>query len=390
MFASLHLTLACNLRCTYCYAGSKVNKSMTPEIAIKSTDFLIANSDEFLNITFFGGEPTLRFNLIKLVVERCYELRGAKPINFGMVTNGTLLTEEMIDYFKKHDVLYTLSFDGDRFSQDKGRPTTNGGSSFDLVINNIPKILNANPYVRVNVVVTPQTTCNLLKSIKFLRGLGLRYLDIQPDYGAPWDRKGLNTLRKQYLALADYYMDCHRKGIKIHINLFDDKIGASAVRPLRKFDRGSPCKAADSSISIAPSGKIYPCVQYVKDDDPKDWEWSIGDISSGIDPQKRARYLSCSKIPMNEECKGCAFLDRCSRWCSCANWQATGNPGTPSPFMCEHERMLIPIADRIGSTLWRERNRLFIDKHYNRAYPLISYMEEMLTKSNASFVETKH
>ena len=39
--------------------------------------------------------------------------------------------------------------------------------------------------------------------------------------------------------------------------------------------------------------------------------------------------------------------------------------------------MLIPIADRIGETLYRERNPLFLNKHYNPAYPMFSLLEDM-------------
>ena len=45
--------------------------------------------------------------------------------------------------------------------------------------------------------------------------------------------------------------------------------------------------------------------------------------------------------------------------------------------------MLIPIADRVGETLFRERNPLFLHKHYNAAYPVLSYLEDRLTADDA-------
>lgn len=55
-----------------------------------------------------------------------------------------------------------------------------------------------------------------------------------------------------------------------------------------------------------------------------------------------------------------------------------------SPVLCRHEQMLVPIADRIGATLYQERNLLFLNKHYNPAFPLQSALEEQHLPREAS------
>ena len=37
---------------------------------------------------------------------------------------------------------------------------------------------------------------------------------------------------------------------------------------------------------------------------------------------------------------------------------------TPAPALCEHEQVAVPIADRVGNALWRERNPVFLQKLY--------------------------
>ena len=49
------------------------------------------------------------------------------------------------------------------------------------------------------------------------------------------------------------------------------------------------------------------------------------------------------------------------------------------PFFCEHERFLIPFADSLAETLYRERNALFLQRHYNPAYPVASILEDLTT-----------
>lgn len=372
MNAALHLTLGCNLRCTYCFAGTKVNQSMTPEVALQAIRFLGEQArGRVLRVTFFGGEPLLQFDLIRLVVEQ-----GRADVRFHMITNGTLLSEERIEFFRRHGVSYTLSLDGAQAAQDLERRTAGGRGSFALVMARVPKILEADPYVKVNMVVTPRNASHLAEGVRFLHGTGFRYLDIGPDFGADWDAKSFAVLRKQYRKVATYYVEAHRRGRKITITLLDDKIRAHALNDGRSHGTPSACDAGESMLSIAPSGRIYPCVQSVGDDGPADLEHSIGDVFGGIHPARRNAFRSRVEDPP-EECQGCAFFTRCHNYCACSNLRATGDPGKPSAFLCEHERMLIPIADRAAETLWRERNPLFIDRIYNRAHALLSYVEEL-------------
>ena len=47
-------------------------------------------------------------------------------------------------------------------------------------------------------------------------------------------------------------------------------------------------------------------------------------------------------------------------------------------MLCRHEQMPLPVADRVGETLYREQNALFLNKHYNPAYPVLSFLEDGL------------
>ena len=51
-----------------------------------------------------------------------------------------------------------------------------------------------------------------------------------------------------------------------------------------------------------------------------------------------------------------------------------------SPVLCRHEQVLMPIADHVGEVLYRKRDPLFLHKHYNSAYPLLSLLEDLHSK----------
>jgi uncharacterized protein len=376
MLAALHVTLACNLRCTYCYAGSKVEKAMTPDVARKSIDWIATSPDREHVVTLFGGDPLMRFDLCLEAIEHAKGAHSGARWVWRMVTNGTLVTDAILEKCREHDILFTLSLDGDAIAHDLERKTVDGRGSFDLVLRNVPRILEFNPYTKVNMVVTPKTASRLSRSVAYAHGLGFRYLDVSPDFGGAWTRQSFNELRDQIEECARYYVMCHRRGEKLHVNLFDDKIRTWALGQAKP--ECTSCDAGKTQFAIAPSGRIYPCVQFVKDDSAKDQAYAIGDIERGLDAARHKAFIEVGRRKKTE-CDGCSFLGRCHNWCVCANWQSTGDPGAPSGFLCEYEQMLIPIADRAGATLWEERNRLFIDKVYNEAYPLTSLLEDVMS-----------
>lgn len=57
-----------------------------------------------------------------------------------------------------------------------------------------------------------------------------------------------------------------------------------------------------------------------------------------------------------------------------------GSINEVSPVLCRYEQMLIPIADRIARKLYKRRDPVFLHKHYNAAYPVLSLLEDAYVK----------
>ncbi|MDP2892635.1 MAG: SPASM domain-containing protein, partial [Bacillota bacterium] len=91
-----------------------------------------------------------------------------------------------------------------------------------------------------------------------------------------------------------------------------------------------------------PDGTLYPCVQFVGD-----MNFAIGDVIYGIDEKKRA-FLFETNGTEKAECASCAIRDRCLHTCGCLNRQVTGRIDRVAPSLCAHERILLPIADKLS------------------------------------------
>jgi uncharacterized protein len=95
----LHVAHACNLSCSYCFAGQGKYQGqaalMSAEVGRKALDFLIAHSGSrrHLEVDFFGGEPLLNWGLVKELVGygRELEKKHGKVFRFTMTTSAWII-----------------------------------------------------------------------------------------------------------------------------------------------------------------------------------------------------------------------------------------------------------------------------------------------------------
>lgn len=134
----LNLTEQCNFRCTYCFVN-KNPKRMTEKTMEKTLNNLHALKKKYkytqINLNLAGGEPLLAIDMIKKIVEKIKKIeKKDKPFFvLKIVTNGSLLTEEIAEYFKKNRIKISISIDGMGNSNDETRKLANGTGTFKFI-----------------------------------------------------------------------------------------------------------------------------------------------------------------------------------------------------------------------------------------------------------------
>ncbi len=372
MHLTLHLTRACNLRCSYCYAPPQPHPGMTLETGRRVLQFGAKTTEGSCGIVFFGGEPLLHKDLIRdLVAEaRDMERRGEGSFHFKLTTNGLRLDEAFLQFALEEDILVAMSLDGVREAHDRYRRLPDGRPSFDLLLPKLRMLLRARPYASVLMVVNPDTAPRLAESVAFLLDEGCRYVIVSLNYAAAWQEADFEELARQYERLADLYIEWTRRGRKFYLSPFEVKISSHIQGEDVCKEH---CELGIRQISVDPQGFLFPCVQFTIAGPES--RWCIGDVVSGIDEARRNRLRDESQDE-KEPCRQCAIRRRCHNTCGCLNWQTTGSVAQVSPVLCRYEQMLIPLADRIGETLYREGNALFLSKHYNPAHAMLSLLED--------------
>jgi uncharacterized protein len=135
-FMTLNLAQVCNLRCRYCFADAGTydqTAMMNREVARASVDMLMRYSgeEEHCNILFFGGEPLLNMDTLSHIIEYAREQAKVygKSVHFSLITNGTLLTPQNVDYLVHQRVRVEISIDGPAKFHDRCRVFGDGRGS---------------------------------------------------------------------------------------------------------------------------------------------------------------------------------------------------------------------------------------------------------------------
>ena len=153
-----------------------------------------------------------------------------------------------------------------------------------------------------------------------------------------------------------------RRGDELYLNLFDDKWIAHTqgrrghLDPLRRRQLADLDRAVGQHLSVRAVGEGRGRQRAA----PR------RRLAGLRTPSTLAEIRAQAAAPKSP-CGDCSYNDgRCANECACEHYSATGRIDTPAPALCEHERVIVPIADRVGNALWREQNPVFLRKLYPR------------------------
>ena len=340
----LHVAHDCNLRCKYCFASTgdfgEGRKLLDADTGKKAIDFLLKHSKgrRNLELDFFGGEPLMAMDTVKKTVEyaRSIEEEHDKCFRFTITTNGVLLNDENIEYINREMSNAVLSIDGRKEVNDDLRPTVNGKGSYDVIVPKFQKLIEGRGtkdyYLRGTFTRFHQ---DFAEDVKALASIG-RNISVEPVVGKEEDPYALQeadlpALKAEYERLAEYLRD-HPETNFFHFNV-DLAQGPCVIKRLRG------CGAGCEYVAITPEGDIYPCHQFVGNEDYK-----LGSLYDGTFDQELSGRFAGLNIYTREECRDCWARFYCSGGCSASNLLVNGDIKKPHRVGCELERKRLECA----------------------------------------------
>ena len=345
----LHVAHTCNLNCDYCFASQGKfhgeRALMSFEVGKRALDFLIENSGTRTNleVDFFGGEPLMNWEVVKQLVEyaRSVEKQHGKNFRFTLTTNGVLIDDDVIDFANREMSNVVLSLDGRKEINDLKRVDYAGNGSYDIIVPKFKKMVEArggkNYYMRGTFThANPDFT----EDVFHMADLGFTELSMEPVVCAPSDPAALTEadmeiIKEQYEILAKDMLRRSREGNPItfyHYML--DLTGGPCI-----YKRISGCGSGTEYMAVTPWGDLYPCHQFVGDE-----EFRLGDIWQGVTNNNiREDFRSCN-VYARPECGECWAKLYCSGGCAANAYHATGSIRGIYEAGCELFRKRIECA----------------------------------------------
>ncbi|EQG17890.1 radical SAM additional 4Fe4S-binding SPASM domain protein [Clostridioides difficile P71] len=358
----LNVAHDCNLKCKYCFAaqgdfgGEK--ELMSFEVGKAAIDYLIANSGsrKNLEIDFFGGEPLMNFEVVKQLVDygRSVEKDYNKNIRFTITTNGVLLNDEIIDYINENMHNVVLSLDGRKEVNDNMRPTLNDKGSYDITLPRFKKLVEKRAKDKYYYIRGTFTRDNLdfSKDVMHFADLGFKLTSVEPvvgDESNPYAlrEEDLPKIFEEYEKFAVEYADRQLQGdgFKFFHFMIDLNQGPCVIK------RITGCGAGNEYLSVTPNGDIYPCHQFVGNE-----EFKMANIFDEeiVLPENLKNMFREAHVYTKEECKQCWNKFYCSGGCYANAINFNNDISKPYELGCEMQRKRTECSIMIQAKLMLE------------------------------------
>lgn len=340
----LNVAHDCNLRCDYCFASTgdfEGERELMPlEVAKKAVDFLIGASKhrKQLEIDFFGGEPLMNWDVVRETVIYAKEeaKKYGKTFRFTITTNGLGLTPEIEEFINSEMYNVVLSLDGRKEINDQLRHTvTKRGSVYDTIVPRFQRLVENRPdksyYARGTF-----TSHNLdfSKDVAHMHDLGFREISMEPVVTDPKEdyalrEEHLPQILEEYENLAELFLERKRAGQPFNFFHFNVELKKGPCL----YKRLSGCGAGYEYLAVTPKGELFPCHQFVGDE-----EFVLGDVWSGIVDQDLPPKFKDAHVLNSPTCKSCWGKYYCSGGCPKNNLEQAGNFNGVDEISCVMEK----------------------------------------------------
>lgn len=333
----LNVANSCNLCCAYCFASqgtyNKARGLMSFDTAKNAIDFVFNkfNENKTITIVFFGGEPLLGFDLIQkctAYIENNYRCR--KRI-LRIVTNGTLLDKQKVDFISSHNIELVISIDGGKDVQDLNRPFADKKiSSFDVIASNLNYVLKKNDYVVARSTYS-KFDYPLAKIYKDLLKMGFDEVDVVPNILDKDENKKIKLLIDNMDKLLMFILGYCEKNQDFPFGVYLSRI----FNVLKgDMEHRIDCGFGKNLFCVDYTGNIYPCHRFTSIE-----KFVLGNVND-----KKIDKIEMPIKPDKRLCENCWNKFACQHNCSFNNYQIDVSLKANNPTYCIYSKRLTESA----------------------------------------------
>lgn len=316
----------CNIRCEYCFYANisslrevRSYGNMKKEVTEKMIDniFIDLDDGDHMTFAFQGGEPTLAgLRYYQHFTDYVASQEKKVQLHYAIQTNGTMLTEEWIEFFEKHNFLVGLSIDGcPRFHNQYRVDTANEGT-YSRVLESKKLLDNSKVEYNILSVLTEDMAQAPDEIFQYLLDEEISFIQFIPCLDN-LDATERSEFALQPESFAHFYTRIYelwekelKKGNYISIQLIDSIINLISGKGVGQCGLLGNCSV---QFVIEADGSVFPCDFYVLD------EYKMGNITEStlfeLRETKPVEDFLCSRPEISDFCKACPFVKMCNGGC---------------------------------------------------------------------------
>jgi uncharacterized protein len=310
----------CNFKCKYCFENNiysseereinkkdAQNKLMKSKDAIKYIsqiiDMVKAGETASLHIQFFGGEPLINKDTIKAVLEHFQDGSGFQMnLSYSIVTNGSLIDDDIAEYFFQYNVAVIVSFDNPKKTD---REMASGKDSIERTFEILNILKKHKNYMAFNSVLSDCTydyfDTDIIDCAKEhnVKEVGI-VLDLDPNF---YKKRSTDQIANKIL---EVYFHGLRNSILVsgywmstYLSMFEHFESQKGFKT---------CSGTGSQFSIEPNGEVFAC---------KGSSGYFGNLKNIPSLLNSENYISYAKrsVINSEKCKECRREGFCAGFC---------------------------------------------------------------------------
>ncbi|TAH48781.1 MAG: radical SAM protein [Chloroflexota bacterium] len=340
--AWLHVTNACNLRCTYCYIN-KTNQAMNEETGRAAVDavFRSAARNEFqaVKLKYAGGEATLNFELVRMLHTHA-QARAKKTglkLRQVVLSNGVGLTHAMIEFLRDENIRLMISLDGIGAAHDAQRVFANGRGTFLSVAHAIDRAIENGLSPHLSITVTAHNADTLPDAVNFALDRDLLFnLNFYRENDCAGSHAQLAADHARIIAGMQAAFAMIEARLPRH-RIIDGLVDRSSFAEPHEY----ACGAGHNYMVIDERGGIARCQMEI--------ERTVTNVLAD-DPLFALRQVHDNflNVPVQQKtgCADCEWQLWCAGGCSLLTLRATGRTDVQSPY-CNVYKALYPDAVRL-------------------------------------------
>jgi len=333
-FTALHIfvvSLRCEHTCHYCQVSrvtqDKGKFDMSWEHIDKGINLMMQSPNEYITMEFQGGEALLAFESIVYAVTKVKNLapKFNKKMNYVICTNLAVMTKEILDFCKIHNILISSSLDGPDYvhNQNRHRPEKN---SYELTIQGIELTREILGRDRVSALMTT-TNLSLEHPIEIVEEYyrqGFRSIFLRPI--SPYGFAVRNERKNKYETekFLNFYKTALNHIIQYNLNgeYFSEDYATIILRkiltpfPVGYVDLNSPTGSITNVIVFNYDGAIYASDESRMLAEMKDYTFKLGHLNTHTYQEifygeQAQKIVECGINESLPGCADCAFQTYC-------------------------------------------------------------------------------